>query len=399
MVMTMRTQYVDGFASNLVVTTIGCMTDLSTDEIIMNNEVKLPEESDFPKMHLVVIDDNDNHIESLFKYEPSSTETELRLAFINPYKGTDEGRDLGDIQFVMEVGVVGGAIEEDSPSPASFTHGGAIGCDGNKRVSASLRDFDGYVKLRINDPTSKVRVWAGWATGQESVRLVPDLILEPSNADAADSALGEVIADRGTIDVDVKSKDRADDDTAATLKDESSNEEESREGSKKTDSKTKPRRNPLSSSNVHPELSNIAENAREMMEDRIKHKLADNANSNDREVRVRGDLKGKHDLDLAQKVGSTDRQRMPRDIVEEVNQPPRHQKDRKIKDIKTLQEEERKHRRDLEAQMEKNFMRLDNSADLDMFSYGIGCGFFIVSMGAIILVFGKKREAKGRRDL
>eukprot|EP00529_Nitzschia_sp_RCC80_P031609 CAMPEP_0113495250 /NCGR_PEP_ID=MMETSP0014_2-20120614/29517_1 /TAXON_ID=2857 /ORGANISM="Nitzschia sp." /LENGTH=357 /DNA_ID=CAMNT_0000389151 /DNA_START=398 /DNA_END=1471 /DNA_ORIENTATION=- /assembly_acc=CAM_ASM_000159 len=357
----------------------------------MNNEVKLPTESDYPKMHLVVLDDDNNHLESPFKYHssPESPPTELKLAFVNPYKDTDEGRDLGDIQFVMEIGVVGGNRDtnedEDSPSPASFIDGGTIGCDGNKRVSASLRDYDGHVKLRINNPTSNIRVWAGWATGQESVRLVPDLILEPASDD-------------GTEERDRKGAESGKEDIAT-----SNDEEESRmrEGSKKADAKqTKPKKNPLSTSDVHPELKKTAD---------VRQKIGDveNANGHDRGSRARGggalgggmkqNLPGQdQNLDLSSSSTSSDRRpHHHNNDNNNNNEKPTTQR----KDLKTLQEEERQRRRDLEAQMRKNFLRADNASDLDMLSYGIGCGFFIVSMGIIILVFGKKSDSKGRRDL
>ena len=112
----------DGFASNLVTTTIGCMTDLSTEEVIMNNEVKSPEESDFPKMHLVVLDSNSNHLESPYRYDPSLSSLEIHIKFVNPYPSS-EFSELADLQFVMEV-----------EGNAQFIDGGAIGCDGNIRV-------------------------------------------------------------------------------------------------------------------------------------------------------------------------------------------------------------------------------------------------------------------------
>ena len=394
---------VDAFASNLVVTTIGCMTDLSTDEIIMNNEVKLPEESDYPKMHLVVLDDDDNHVESPYKYhssslsDSSSSPTELKLAFVNPYKDTDEGRDLGDIQFVMEIGVVGGSNEgggeeEESPSsPASFIDGGAIGCDGNKRVSASLRDYDGHVKLRINDPTSNIRVWAGWATGQESVRLVPDLILEPAFSDGGGATQKE-----GEINEAGRESEKEDININGD-NEEGGESRGRRDDSKKADAKrTKPKKNPLATNDVHPELKKAATDVRRKIGD------VENANGHDRGSRARGggmkqQLPGQdQNLDLAASTTSDRRPHHHHDGDgngnEEKPKIPR-------KDLKTLQEEERQRRRDLEAQMRKNFLRADNASDLDLLSYGIGCGFFIVSMGIIVIVFGKKPDNKGRRDL
>ena len=83
---------------------MGCMTDLSIEEVIMNNEVKSPEESDFPKMHLVVLDANENHMETPYHYDPSSLSSsgsiDINIALFNPYS-IQEFRE--DLQFVMEV--------------------------------------------------------------------------------------------------------------------------------------------------------------------------------------------------------------------------------------------------------------------------------------------------------
>ncbi len=146
------------------------MTDLSTDEVIMNEEVKPPEESDFPKMHLAVLDDNENPIEkTIFEYDPSAKM--IQIAFVNPYT-TDEFQD--DLQFVVEIE----GPTEDSRA-AEFVSGEAIGCENNRRASGRLLSNQAAVILQINDPTAKLRLWGGWATGHNAVRLTPDLILEP----------------------------------------------------------------------------------------------------------------------------------------------------------------------------------------------------------------------------
>ena len=57
----------------------------------------------------------------------------------------------------------------------------------------------------------------------------------------------------------------------------------------------------------------------------------------------------------------------------------------------------KEHRAKLEAQMNKNFGS-SASDDLDTTWHLIGCGFFVVCVGILFVVFGKKRD-KGRRDL
>ena len=163
----------DAFATNLVNTGIGCMTELSTDEVIMNEEVKPPEQSDFPKMYLAVLDKSDTPIDSnRFQYDP--TVPTMNIAFVNPYSSSEFNEDL---QFVMEIE----GPTEDSKA-AEFVDGGLIGCDHNKRVSNNLVYSQASVVLQINDPTATLRIWAGWATGHNAVRLVHDLVLEPGQA-------------------------------------------------------------------------------------------------------------------------------------------------------------------------------------------------------------------------
>merc|ERR1712194_843729 len=90
-----------GFPSYLISTKIGCMTDLSIEEVMMNNEVKSPEESDFPKIHLVALDGNKNYIDSPYHYDPSSSSLSgINIKFVNPYS-IQEFPD--DLHFVMEV--------------------------------------------------------------------------------------------------------------------------------------------------------------------------------------------------------------------------------------------------------------------------------------------------------
>lgn len=177
LISTNRILLADAFASNLVNTGIGCMTELSTDEVIMNEEVKPPEQSDFPKMYLAVLDGSDKPINSnnRFRYDPKVPT--LNIAFVNPYSSSEFNEDL---QFVIEIE----GPTEDSRA-AEFVSGGLIGCDNNKRVSNNLIDSQASVVLQINDPTATLRIWAGWATGHNAVRLLPDLVLEPGEAGSA----------------------------------------------------------------------------------------------------------------------------------------------------------------------------------------------------------------------
>ena len=187
----------------------------------MNFEVKSAEDSDFPRMHLVVVDDKSgNHIESPYHYsKDDGSETgaiEVSIAFDNPYTPDEFNEDL---QFAMEVQSNSGE-EADTPG-AEFLGGGAIGCDHNKRVSARLKDSNGIVKLQITDPNAKLKVLAGWATGHEAVRLTHPLILEP----ALVSDKQETTADNQDDEAEIDEADLKADDDGPTLMDDEIQEE------------------------------------------------------------------------------------------------------------------------------------------------------------------------------
>lgn len=397
------TSFTHGFASNLVITTIGCMTDLSTEEVIMNNEVKNPADSDFPKMHLVVLDASHNHLESPYHYPVDGAD--VSIAFVNPYSEDEFSEDL---QFVMEV-----------EGPASFVDGGTIGCDGNIRVAARLADNNGVVSLKIADPAASLRVWGGWATGHNSVRLVPDLILEPAppasmqrqeKEEASEPEekldLQQDVMEAGAA---VKPGLDASESAAAAL----------------------PKKNVLEGNDDPKKFLGLSKLASKMKEriSRDRNLVFNDANTDTDAARqrvatdIRSVTKG-HQLNLAEKTRrdaeeaknrykslaqklrddkaakdgtiEIDRHAQPLsalDREEELRSASYLEKKRKISDQQSA-----KHRKHLEAQMREKYARADNVGDLDLVSFGVGCGFFVLSVGAILLVYGRKRD-KGRRDL
>ena len=178
----MRTSH--GFANNLIVTEIGCMTELDTSEVIMNGVVKAAEASDFPQVHLAVLlgeNYEEIHHESPFVYrpDPGTSTASLTIAFVNPYS-LDDFPEKNDLQFIIQLEDSSGGAPGVS---ASFVGGGSIGCEGNQRVSARYRDNDGQVQLQIHDVSASLKMWAGWATGQHAVQLTPTLVLEPGLED------------------------------------------------------------------------------------------------------------------------------------------------------------------------------------------------------------------------
>jgi len=156
---------VDAFASYMV-QNIGCMTDLSTDEVIMNAPVVAAAQSDHPEVYLKLANEVDaakvESIEGKTKYwidtnakhHPDHVyEDAILIELQLDYDDTV----LKDLQFLVE---------------ASFGASMVGGqCDDEKRIAARTHD-----KVTLKLPTTTtvpIQVWAGWATGHEQVRLTP----------------------------------------------------------------------------------------------------------------------------------------------------------------------------------------------------------------------------------
>jgi hypothetical protein len=327
----------------------------------MNNVVKSPEESDFPKMHLEVVSD-DNH---------EAPENEIRIAFVNPYS-TEEFNE--DIQFVMEVGLVTEEGTEDAPpAPASFVNGGTIGCENDKRVAARYMDKHGQVTLKIQDDTVPLKVWAGWATGQNPVRLTPSLILNPK----------PVTLDRNG------NTEQNKDGVAGNHKTPNNNNE----------SAAKPLKQMLQNlqKEVPEELSSVKEArpGHHNTKQKIAHTLSKDKLDGSRAQNIAESIKKKQ-LELDLKAKNTRKIEEDKDVTRDDDEAAAvasgemtHK--RQERDARTKAQKSR-----LDAQKRRNVG--SSSDDLDMTWHLVGCGFFVVCMGGILIAFGKKRD-KGRRDL
>jgi hypothetical protein len=423
---------VHGFADNLIVTRIGCMTELDTTEVIMNSFVKAPEASDFPKMHLAVVVD-DNHMESTFHYSSTS----LKIVFVNPYTPEEFNEDL---QFIMEV-----------EGPAEFSDGGAIGCEGNRRVSARLKDANGMVQLTIHDSSASLRVWAGWATGHNAVRLTPNLLLEPhsgggdTNNAAHDTAKGDEEVSKEHEKP--KSKDtkgepealerakkkgakgdvvppppneaskvaRSDEDGDMDVQEERkmahlknkqkskrkkrnkypTEEEEERlknkQKSKKRDNKQKSKNRDKSPTEEERQKRNI----------KVNNKKDFIATAQELKT-IHADSAVTKDTNSTAADSATDYDDVTQD--EEKLEPIKHKRGDPLKKQQQDQGVEKRLRKELEAQMKRNFPdtsfrgRYEKGVSLDMSSHFYACAFFVFAMGSLLIVIGKRRE-KGRRDL
>jgi hypothetical protein len=148
----------------------GCLTDLSTEEIIMNNQVVDYEDSDHPTVHLDVVNRDDPAIEKMERNGASgatkiwlvpgtaTTEEEISLELRLDY----DNRVLHDVQFVVET------------TPGAKFVGGQ--CDDEKRVASRGSDPVIFKIIPSSDLASApVQVWGGWATGHEKVRLTPPI--------------------------------------------------------------------------------------------------------------------------------------------------------------------------------------------------------------------------------
>jgi hypothetical protein len=187
---------VHGFA-NYLLSRSNCMTELSTDEVIMNYPVKSHTETDDADMKIVLVEpetttttknaavviSNVHPIVTL--QHPASQQSasvaspitvQLQVVTTNP--NTDK-----DYQFAMDIILP----EEEGPEnknptiPASAVQFRKGGCDHKHRITGRRNDILTLEFLPEQIPTSSssstfgIRVVAGWAAGHEAVRLTVPL--------------------------------------------------------------------------------------------------------------------------------------------------------------------------------------------------------------------------------
>lgn len=363
----------------------------------MNNEVKPPEESDFPRMHLAVVE-GDNHIESPYHY----SKEELTIAFVNPYT-KEEFRD--DLQFVIEV-----------EGQAEFVGGGSIGCE-NRRVSARMYDPAHEVQLKITDMTSKLRLWAGWATGQEAIRLTENLILEPHTTTG-----GSVEAERGL------KKEVVEEENSEPGNPVLNGEDSAGEGLENSEPEN-PVLNEEESSNL--EVENSEPENPVLNEEEVKGKEAGGGVRDDPSGKLakiqqikeqikkfkdepKGSPKYLDESDREEEEVEEDgsdaeseyRKRFHldemKDIMRKANVHPVHHAmhiHKKVHEIgkkihdKYLYDEEK------QQSFRQQYESDEFAGSLDATRHIVGSIFFLVAMGYIIFMYGRKRGTKGRRDL
>lgn len=392
--------FADAFAHNLVETNIGCMTDLSTDEVIMNEEVLPPEESDFPEMHLAVLDQNENPVQgTTFEYDPSAKT--IQIAFVNPYSKS-EFRD--DLQFVVEIE----GPTEDSRA-AEFITAESIGCDNNRRASGRLLSNQAAMVLQLNDPTAKLRLWGGWATGHNAVRLTPDLILEPrqtkeeaeESIEELEEEIGEAEFRNSNGEKEIRKQDEEKLEKLLHGENED-NEERTLAGlnGKRTNLLEKPGNVPEGLFDNSKKKDLVLEVARK---DKERGQQAKPIPGLLNEKRV--DLDSKKTVGRAKKRHSlkdhTTNQRKRRDIPENIGIGD-DQTDDDLPPPDPVNDDALPFEGDIDDGGSRNVQKIkmpkQEKRRLDDGQHFLACIFFAASMTLILTIFRKKRD-KGRRDL
>lgn len=417
-----ETKPVRGFASNLIVSSMGCMTELDTSEVIMNNYVKSAEDSDFPNMHLaVLVGENRMEESSPFQYRPApgTTAAELTIQFVNPYT-SDEFREQKEMQFVIQLQDTTTG-EGGTTTSAEFVSGGTIGCEGNQRVSARWGDNEGKVQLQIHDISASFKLWAGWATGQSAVRLTPALLLEPAAAmedadvDTEDPPVGEAVKDPEKKVVEEASRVLANEGKHVLSKQGGPKEEKGR--AEEVRQEERKMGHMKEKHKINQEKQDLPGEKKEPIRARDKKEFVEAAKKmkdvrkNRREVAARGDAKSRADEDPGTPVEEEEEEFVPPSKEKMKLHPSRHKQKAPSEARKPYEDrppamDEAKRRQDLAEQMERNFpdqrsfrRRYDQGVELSTTSHMAGSAFFLLTMGAIIFAFGKRRGEKGRRDL
>lgn len=167
----------DAFPSMLVESNSGCMLELSTEEVIMNNLVVSRLESSRPDLYVgVVVDDDGTTPPTTLSRGPISisSKEENRTYIV---KLVNPGQDIPDLQYAIE-----------TTEGATFKGGG---CNG-KRSHGRLKDDVG-MELTIHSTKNEIRVWAGWATNHEAVQLTQELVFTPTTTNTNDNKSEAVV--------------------------------------------------------------------------------------------------------------------------------------------------------------------------------------------------------------
>jgi hypothetical protein len=124
----------------------GCLTELATDEVIMNAWIIAYENSRDPDIRVAIQAEDGTLLESPIIV--TSVPMTVDMVVLNP-------NDVGAVQYVM-----------DTTPGATFEQGW---CDYQKRVPG--RPGDRHTLTIDTIPETPIQVWAGWAAGRQAVTL------------------------------------------------------------------------------------------------------------------------------------------------------------------------------------------------------------------------------------
>lgn len=318
----------NAFAAWFVDRRVSCMTDLATNEIIMNNGVLPHSASREPSIRLEVSplgrDDN---------AEPNS---EYVVKFILP---DDAKSRMIDVQYVLEL--VGGSLSE--VPPAKFTTappGGGIGCEG--RRSHGKAGDDAVAIFTINEDAVKganLEIVAGWATGHESVTLTEKVALVIGQGVASNKA-GEY----GVVTDDELDDALEDDETEAEL--EEAFLEEERE-------------------DLENEIEEAEEDAVEALEEKRQEMHGDISGINEAEEEVVEVLEDNR-KDVNKALNSLKDEIMQRQVEAQKEKMTKHkhtQSERREAQRKHVEHHRRKHDVDMEDRLEEMQRHFEKARD------------------------------------
>jgi hypothetical protein len=148
--------------SNILLSKSNCWTELSVEEVIMNNKVVSAADSDDPQMRIqlapsTTTDETYRWVASEIGGDRVEIITDLPIDIPLRVVTTNEDTDP-DYQYAMDV----------TNERGSFADGGA--CEGKKRISARSSDT-----VVVTITQSGAILVAAWAAGHEAVRLTPPL--------------------------------------------------------------------------------------------------------------------------------------------------------------------------------------------------------------------------------
>ncbi|KAI2505643.1 hypothetical protein MHU86_8791 [Fragilaria crotonensis] len=140
----------------------GCLTELATDEVIMNAWIIAYEDSRDPDIQVAVQTEDGAFLESPIVV--TSVPVTFDMVVLNP-------NDVGAVQYVMDT------------TPGATFEGGW--CDDQKRVPG--RPGDRHTLTIDKIPETPIQVWAGWAAGRQAVTLTNYFLFTSSPS----SSIGE----------------------------------------------------------------------------------------------------------------------------------------------------------------------------------------------------------------